>query len=484
MDATTHNNTTTQSTTVGAGLRVYNDVVDAICWSPMIRLNKIGADLECELWAKCEFLNPGGSVKDRIGKQMILDAEKSGRIKPGDILIEPTSGNTGIGLSLVGATKGYNMIITLPQKMSQEKVSVLEGLGAKIIRTPTEAAWDAPESHIGIAKKLNGELANSHILDQYGNPSNPRAHYENTGEELLQQCGDKVDMVVVSAGTGGTITGIAQKVKERSPSCKIVGVDPIGSILAGPATVGSYLVEGIGYDFIPDVLNTKLVDEWVKTEDEESFLMARRLIHEEGLMVGGSAGATVVGALKAAKSLKKGQRCVVLLSDSVRNYITKFLDKRWMIDRGFMSPPAEELKRGDSTKTASDLSLPAPLTLAAGSTIADAISFFSQHHVRFAPVLSKAEGEGQDGGSLLGVVSEQSVLDYLLLKDGSSKQADVKEAFMAEYREVSADTTVQRLYYVVTKNDVAFVTSKKADGNRKVLHAVVTKSDLLRFLHD
>src|SRR5690606_5273770 len=231
--------------------------------------------------AKCEFMNPGGSVKDRIGKRMVENAQKSGRIKPGDTLIEPTSGNTGIGMALAAAVYGYRMIITMAEKNSREKQAVLGALGAEIIRTPTEAAWDAPESHIGVARQLQKILPNAHVLDQYSNEDNPLAHYEGTGKEILEQTGGKLDICVLTAGTGGTLTGVARRLKENLPNVKIVGVDPVGSILAGPEPIGSYKVEGIGYDFIPDVLDRSLVDEWVKTEDRESFVMARRLIREE-----------------------------------------------------------------------------------------------------------------------------------------------------------------------------------------------------------
>ncbi len=313
----------------------FNNILEAIGRTPLVRINRLNKGLECNLWAKCEFLNPGGSVKDRIGYNMVLEAEKSGRIKPGDTLIEPTSGNTGIGLALAGAVKGYRVIITMPQKMSREKQVILEALGAEIIRTPTEAPSHSPESHIGVAIKLQKELPNAHILDQYANPANPEAHIFGTGSEILADLDNQVDMVVVSAGTGGTITGVAKKVKSVNPKCEIVGVDPVGSILGGGTDVGSYLVEGIGYDFVPDVLERKLVDTWVKTQDKESFQMARRLIREEGLLVGGSCGATMVGALQVAKKLKRGQNCVVILSDGVRNYMTKFVDPIWMEKNSF-----------------------------------------------------------------------------------------------------------------------------------------------------
>lgn len=314
----------------------FNSILETIGRTPLVRLNRVASHLPCTMWAKCEFMNPGGSVKDRIGYNMVLEAEKSGRIKKGDTLIEPTSGNTGIGLALAGAVRGYRVIITMPEKMSREKQVVLEALGAEIIRTPTEAAWDAPESHIGVAKKLQREIPDSHILDQYGNPANPDAHYKYTGQEILDDLDGKVDMVVISAGTGGTITGVARKIKEHNPDCIIVGADPVGSILAGGDYVASYKVEGIGYDFIPDVLDRSLVDIWVKTNDKDSFSNARRLIREEGLLCGGSCGATLAAALEAAPKLKAGQNCVVLLSDGVRNYMTKFIEDRWMRENHFI----------------------------------------------------------------------------------------------------------------------------------------------------
>ncbi len=313
----------------------YESILDVVGNTPVVRLNRIGASLKCNLWGKCEFLNPGGSLKDRIGVRMIREAEKAGRIRPGDTLIEPTSGNTGIGMAMAAAVAGYRMIITMPEKMSYEKQAVLEALGAEIVRTPTEAAWDSPESHIEVAKKLERELPRAHILDQYSNSDNPDAHYHGTAEEILRDFGGDLSMLVIGVGTGGTVTGVARRLKEAIPGIVIVGVDPEGSILGGGDQVFAYDVEGIGYDFFPEVLDNGLVDRYVKTRDGESFNMARRLIREEGLLVGGSSGAVVWAALGQAAGLREGQNCLCLLPDSVRNYMTKFINDDWMKARGY-----------------------------------------------------------------------------------------------------------------------------------------------------
>ncbi|HAT2073554.1 TPA: pyridoxal-phosphate dependent enzyme [Legionella pneumophila] len=315
---------------------IYPNILATIGHTPVVKINRLGKDLECELYAKCEFFNPGGSVKDRIGYEMVVKAEKEGRIKPGDTLIEPTSGNTGIGIALAGAVLGYKVIITMPEKMSQEKQSVLERLGAIIYRTPTEAAYNDPDSHISLAKKLQAEIPNSHILDQYANPNNPNAHYFGTAQEIIDDFGKDLHMVVAGVGTGGTITGIAKRLKEFNPAIKIIAADPEGSILGGGTEVKSYHVEGIGYDFFPDVLDNTLIDAYIKTNDADSFRTARRLIKEEGLLIGGSCGAAMWAALQAAKSLRKGQKCLVILPDSIRNYMSKFANDEWMKEMGFL----------------------------------------------------------------------------------------------------------------------------------------------------
>jgi cystathionine beta-synthase/cysteine synthase A len=315
---------------------IYDSILQVVGDTPTVRLNRVGKETGVEIFAKCEFLNPGGSTKDRIAVRMIDELEKSGKLNPETTLIEPTSGNTGTGMSMVAAVKGYRMIITMPEKMSQEKQLVMEALGAEIVRTPTEAAHDSPESLLGVAARLNKEIENSVIPDQYKNANNPDAHYYGTGAEIWNDFGDTLDLCVLGAGTGGTIVGVAKYLKEKNPNIKIVGVDPEGAILGGRDEVKTYQVEGIGYDFIPDVLSYDHIDEWIYCNDADSFAMARRLIREEGLLVGGSSGSAVWGVLEALKRYPKTKRVLTILPDSIRNYLSKYVSDKWMADKGFM----------------------------------------------------------------------------------------------------------------------------------------------------
>jgi len=320
---------------------IYDNILQVVGNTPVVKLHRLGAECPAELYAKCEFLNPGGSVKDRIAVRMVDGLEESGRLRPGTTLIEPTSGNTGAGLAMTAAVKGYPLIITMPEKMSQEKQVVMEALGAEIIRTPTEAAHDDPESLIGVAKRLNEEIDDSVIPDQYENPDNPDAHYYGTGAEIWEDFGASLDMVVITAGTGGTITGVARYLKEKNPEILVVGVDPEGSILGGREDVFTYQVEGIGYDFIPGVLDRDLVDRWIYVSDQDSFRMARRLIQEEGLLVGGSSGSAIWATLEAVKLYPEAKKVLTLLPDSIRNYLTKFVSDDWMQQQGFLESDSE-----------------------------------------------------------------------------------------------------------------------------------------------
>ncbi len=316
---------------------IYSNILETIGHTPIVKINHVIGDLQCQLYAKCEFFNPGGSVKDRIGYEMVKQAEQAGHIKPGDTLIEPTSGNTGIGIALAGALLGYHVIITMPNKMSHEKQVVLERLGAVIYRTPSEAASSDPDSHISLARQLQRDIPNAYILDQYANPANPNAHYYGTAQEIIDDFTEGLDMIVVSVGTGGTVSGLAKRLKEHYPAIQVIGVDPMGSILGGGTEVKPYLVEGIGYDFFPDVLNNQLIDAYIKTNDADAFQTARQLIRQEGLLVGGSSGAALWGALQAAKTLRKDQKCLVILPDSIRNYMSKFASDTWMAEQGLLT---------------------------------------------------------------------------------------------------------------------------------------------------
>ncbi len=444
---------------------IFDSILDAVGETPIVRLKRIARGMPCEVLGKCEYLNPGGSVKDRIGVRMVLEAEKSGRIRPGDTLIEPTSGNTGIGMALAAAVRGYRMIITMPEKMSREKQVTLEALGAEIIRTPTEAAWDAPESHIGVAKRLKEILPNSHILDQYNNPDNPLAHYHGTGAEIVRQCGGRLDAIVMTAGTGGTLTGVARKLKEEIPGCRIVGVDPEGSILAGPGEIKSYKVEGIGYDFIPAVLDVKLVDEWIKSNDRDSFLMARRLIRTEGLLCGGSSGSAVWAALKVAAKMKAGQRVLVILPDSIRNYMTKFVDPQWMRENRFVERDFSMGEIGDVLRA---LPRRALIAVSVADTLGRAVETMKERGISQVPVL--------DGDKLAGILTESDMLQGLVAQQWQLT-TKVAEAMCRRVSTVTEHTPASMLPEIFGRGEVAIV----IDGSQKVL-GLLTKIDLVEYL--
>jgi cystathionine beta-synthase len=424
--------------------------------------------------AKCDFMNPGGSVKDRIGRRMILDAEKQGRIKKGDILIEPTSGNTGIGMAMCAAARGYRMIITMPEKMSSEKENTLRGLGAEIVRTPSEYPTEHIDSHMGIAYKLANELENIHMLDQYSNPSNPLAHYEGTAQEIWDQCEGKLDTVVLGCGTGGTITGIARFFKDKNPNIRIVGVDPHGSDLAEPIELNakqvSYHVEGVGYDFIPRVLDRTPIDKWYKSADDDSFKYSRRLIKEEGLLVGGSCGSAMWAATEEAKSMKEGQRIVVIMPDSIRNYMTKYLSDDWMYLNGFLeekqvldnyTPKLVENRAWGQDHTVGDMTMTKAKSVPDSADIGEAI---------------KALGDSNqliifdDRNSIVGLFTMDYAMDRIF-KGKITPSDNVTKCMSKIFRRTSRDIPLSELARVFTLTTFVVVDDQY----------IVTQKDLLNF---
>ncbi|EMD94085.1 hypothetical protein COCC4DRAFT_38349 [Bipolaris maydis ATCC 48331] len=513
---------------------VMNSIMEQIGNTPLVRLNKIPQSLgiRATVYAKVEAFNAGGSVKDRIALRMIESAEKSGRIKPGDTLIEPTSGNTGIGLALVGAVKGYRTIITLPEKMSPEKVAVLKALGAEIIRTPTSAAWDSPESHIGVARRLVKEIPNAHILDQYSNVDNPLAHECGTAEEVWAQTEGKVTMLVAGAGTGGTITGLARGLRKHKQDVKIVAADPHGSILALPASLNDehvnegYKVEGIGYDFIPDVLEQKIVDKWYKTDDRTSFQYARRLIAEEGILCGGSSGSAMAAMVEAARdmNLTEDDVVVVILPDSIRSYLSKFVDDDWLAANDLLPPTPPHspdsnahLRRLSTSKksdpfhgaTIASLRLKPVTTVAANSPCSEAIETMREKGFDQLPVsVYSSSGKAR----LVGLVTLGNLLSYIaagratpkspvedvmfdfrklnevvkdlgrLSLDGDNAKNTQKgdQKGRREFVEITKETTLTDLNKFFEWNSAAVVT-EQVDGEHRAV-AVVTKVDLLTWM--
>lgn len=330
-------------------LKVTGSIIELIGNTPILKLNKIAKGAQSQVYVKLEFLNPGGSIKDRIGISMIEAAEAQGLIKPGYTIVEPTSGNTGLGLAMAAIAKGYKMVFTLPDKMSKEKIDLLKAFGAKVIITPTNVPPDHPANYIKVAEKIVKETSNSFMPNQYFNKSNPQAHYRTTGPEIWDQTQGKIDILVACMGTGGTISGIGQYLKEKNPNIRLIGVDPEGSIYhhefyGTKGEIHSYRVEGIGEDFLPSNLNLKLIDEMITVNDKEAFLTARKLAQEEGLFAGGSAGAAVFAALQVAKRPENRDKViVVILPDTGRNYLNKIYSDDWMTENGYLEAPEEKI---------------------------------------------------------------------------------------------------------------------------------------------
>jgi cystathionine beta-synthase len=412
----------------------HESVLDAIGDTPLIRLNKVAGDLPVQLWAKVEYFNPGGSIKDRIGLEMIEDAERRGLLKPGGTIIEATAGNTGVGLALAAAVKGYRSIFVLPDKMSQEKVNLLSAYGAEIVITPTSVAPDSPDSYNGVADRLAREIPESFRPSQFANQRNPEAHYRTTGPEIWRDTDGAVDVFVAGIGTGGTISGVGRYLKEQKPEVLVIGADPEGSILSGDAP-RPWKVEGIGEDYIPATFDRQVVDEFVRVSDAESFEMARRLAREEGLLVGGSAGTAVAAAIKYARRLPAGKTIVALLPDTGRNYLTKFFSDAWLIENGCTEQSRPSATAGDvlAAKAAQQ-----PLVAVESSAPAiEAVSVFESRDISQLPVI--------DGTTAVGSVNE--VILAKALHDGLDLgQTPISELMGQPLPEVDERTDISEPY--------------------------------------
>jgi cystathionine beta-synthase len=380
--------------------RVRNSILEAIGGTPLVRLGRMARGTKAVILAKVESMNPGGSVKDRVGIKMIEAAEREGLIKPGGVIIEATAGNTGVGLALLAAVKGYRCIFVMPDKMSEDKISLLRAYGAEVVITPTSVPPDSPESYNGVADRLAREIPGAFRPNQFANPNNPLAHYLTTGPEIWEDSGGKVDVFVAGMGTGGTITGASRYLKEKNPGLVVVGADPEGSILSGDSPK-SYKVEGIGEDFIPRTFDRQIVDEMVRVSDKDSFNTARRLAREEGILAGGSSGTALAAALKYAERLSEPRTLVVLLPDTGRNYLTKIFSDRWMQENGYWEAGARErtvirqvLERRKS--------LPALISVSPTDNLQEAIELFHRYSISQLPVL--------EGSRCVGSLQESTLL--------------------------------------------------------------------------
>ena len=457
----------------------YRNILETIGQTPLVKLNQVVFDaVAANVLAKVEYFNPGGSSKDRIGLSIIENAEREGRIKPGGTIVEATSGNTGAGLALVAAVKGYKTVFVMPDKMSEEKVRLLRAFGARVIITPTAVAPDDPRSYYSVAARIVNETPNSLLANQYHNPANPEAHYHSTGPELWRQTAGKIDVLVAGMGTGGTITGTARYLKEQNPNLKVVGVDIQGSLLYETWKLGripddphpkTYKIEGIGEDFLPSTLDMSLIDEVVQVDDRESFLMARRLVREEGIFAGGSSGSAVAGLLKSkiVRGLKPDQIAVVILPDTGNRYLSKLFDDNWMRENGYLPASRSE----DTVAALIDFRNKGPvITATSGERITAVVEKMKVYEISQLPVVD-------DTGRLIGIVSEVDLLDHLLhagyIHDPEETISGIINPSVVT---VEPGSSIELLLSVFDRGKVAVIV---ADG-RPV--NVLTKIDLIDYM--
>jgi len=455
-------------------MNTYDSLLDAIDRTPLLRMHRIAAGLACDFLGKLEMMNPGGSVKDRIGIRMIEDAERAGKLRPGGTIVEPTSGNTGVGLAIAATLRGYRCIFTMPDKMSQEKISLLRAYGADVVITPTAVPPESPESYYSVANRLTEEIPGAFQPNQYHNEKNPETHYVTTGPEIWEQTEGRITHLVVSVGTGGTITGAGRYLKEQNPDVVIVGADPEGSVFTGEPR--PYLVEGIGKESWPDTLDPSVIDRWVTVSDRDSFLTARRVTKEEGLLVGGSVGTAVWAGLQVARELGPDDVVVVILPDSGKNYLSKLYDDNWMRENGFIERPGTEARIAEviAEKRRIEPSLPDLVAVPADEKVGRAIDVLQEYGISQIPVATTDKPETVD--DIIGSIHERSLLDRVF-RDGDAIGRAVSEVMDAPLPIVQMTFGVDAMFRDLAKGAEAIVV---ADGNRPA--AVLTRADLLEFL--